>query len=323
MTKAQGKLAAIDKPTGLGSVTGVPHLPAGFADTFESSFHYANGIRIHTVMGGKGPPLLLISGWPQTWYSYRALMPILAKDFKVIAVDIRGFGLTEKPDAGYDPVTVATDMLELMTVLGHERFAVVGHDLGMWLGYFMSAEAPDRVERFCACEANIPGLNPSFPAVGPKRLNDFMWHYAFNRATGINEQMIEGRERTYFLHQFYSKSSSAQAIPEYAINHYIELATQSPIALRGTFKYYEAFPSVVEYCEAQKLKPKLKLPVLAIAGSEACNEITYNDMAVVAENIESVMVEGCGHFMMEEDPEAMLEALLPFLEPYKGTAASA
>ena len=91
------------------SVSGAPNLPAGFADTFTSQFVDTGDVRLHAVIGGDGPPLLLIHGWPQTWYAWRRLMPDLAADFEVIAVDQRGIGLSDKPESGYDAGTLAAD----------------------------------------------------------------------------------------------------------------------------------------------------------------------------------------------------------------------
>jgi hypothetical protein len=73
-------------PAGSGSVAGAPNLPDGFAETFTSRFIDANGLRQHAVVGGDGPPLLLIHGWPQTWYAWRLLMPALARNFEIVAV---------------------------------------------------------------------------------------------------------------------------------------------------------------------------------------------------------------------------------------------
>src|ERR1041385_445745 len=98
-------------PEGPGSVFGAPNLPAGFTKTFTSRFVNAGGLRQHVVIGGDGPPLLLVHGWPENWYQYRALMPALARDFTVIAVDQRGMGLTEKPKGGYDTATLADDLV--------------------------------------------------------------------------------------------------------------------------------------------------------------------------------------------------------------------
>src|SRR5215470_18152361 len=101
-------------PEGPGSVSGAPNLPDGFT-------------------GGEGPPLLLLHGWPQTWYAWRLVMPALARDFSVIAPDQRGTGLSGKPKDGYDTGTLASDLVALMDALGHQRFAMAGHDVGMWI----------------------------------------------------------------------------------------------------------------------------------------------------------------------------------------------
>jgi hypothetical protein len=96
-------------PEGPGSVAGAPNLPDGFAETFTSRFVDTGDLRLHAVVGGEGPPLLLVHGWPQTWYAWRLLMPSLANDFEVVAVDQRGIGLSEKPRDGYDTRTLAND----------------------------------------------------------------------------------------------------------------------------------------------------------------------------------------------------------------------
>ena len=127
-------------PRGPGSMSGAPDLPAGFRDTFTSRYVSAGGTRQHVVIGGDGPPLLLIHGWPQSWYAWRLVMPELAQHFTVIAVDQRGIGLTDKPLDGYDTGTLAKDMATLMSALGHERFSVYGTDVGMPIAYALAAD---------------------------------------------------------------------------------------------------------------------------------------------------------------------------------------
>ena len=138
-------------PEGPGSVAGAPNLPAGFADTFTSRYIDTGELRLHAVIGGDGPPLLLVHGWPETWYAWRLLMPALARDFQVIAVDQRGIGLSDKPADGYDTGTLAGDLVALMDALGHQRFAVVGHDTGFAISYALAADHPERVDRVGAC----------------------------------------------------------------------------------------------------------------------------------------------------------------------------
>src|SRR6201984_683605 len=95
-------------PEGPGSVSGAPNLPAGFADTFTSRYVDVGEVRLHTLPGGEGPPLLLVHGWPQTWYAWRMLMPALARDFSVVAPDQRGIGLSDKPRDGDDTANLAS-----------------------------------------------------------------------------------------------------------------------------------------------------------------------------------------------------------------------
>ena len=148
-------------PEGPGSVSGAPNLPDGFAGTFTSRYVEAGGLRQHVVTGGEGPPLLLVHGWPQTWYAWRLLMPGLARHFQVIAPDQRGCGLSGRPKDGYDTGTLAGDLAALMDALGHQRFAVAGHDTGMWIGYALAADHPGRVDQLAVAETPLPGVSPS------------------------------------------------------------------------------------------------------------------------------------------------------------------
>src|SRR3954468_17572623 len=117
--------ASPSTPEGPGSVSGAPNLPTEFTDTFTSRYIDTGDLRMHAVIGGDGPPLLLVHGWPETWYAWRLLMPALARNFQVVAVDQRGIGLSDKPSDGYDTGTLAGDLVALMDALGHRRFAVV------------------------------------------------------------------------------------------------------------------------------------------------------------------------------------------------------
>jgi pimeloyl-ACP methyl ester carboxylesterase len=163
------------------TVTDVSNLPAGFTDTFTSHTVKTGDLTLHAVVGGDGPPLLLLPGWPQFWYSWRLVMPALAEHFTVIAPDPRGMGASDKPATGYDAAALADDMAELMTALGHDRFAVVGYDLGMLVGYALAASHRDRVTRFVGAESILPGLSPSPPLMSDPATNELLWHFAFNR----------------------------------------------------------------------------------------------------------------------------------------------
>ncbi|WP_206681667.1 alpha/beta fold hydrolase [Actinomadura sp. J1-007] len=211
---------------GPGSVSGAPHLPPGFTDTFTSRYVDTGDVRLHAVTGGQGPALLLLAGWPQSWYAWRLIMPALAADFQVVAVDPRGVGLSDKPRDGYDTGTLAADMVALMAALGHRRFSMVGHDVGMWTGYALAADHPERLERLAVAEAAIPGLSPSPPLFHGTQANDRLWHFAFNRLSELNELLIQGKERVFFGHQFATKA--VRKLPDHAVEHYVGPSPPTP-----------------------------------------------------------------------------------------------
>jgi len=305
-------------PEGPGSVSGAPNLAAGFTDTFTSRYIDCGDLRLHAVIGGEGPPLLLVHGWPETWYGWRLLMPALARDFQVIAVDQRGRGLSDKPAAGYDTGTLATDLIALMDALGHERFAVVGHDTGFAIGYALAADHPDRIDRVALAEIpGSPGAAPSPPVFVPGPINDRLWHLPFNRLEKINEQLVEGRERIFFAWEF---DAAARKLPDEVIDYYVGLLSD-PDALRGSFGFYRALDATIAQ-DGQRKTRRLSMPVLAIGGAASFGEHVADAMKLVADDVQSVVVPGAGHFVAEEAPDEMLQALREFLAPYRDGAAA-
>jgi pimeloyl-ACP methyl ester carboxylesterase len=305
-------------PEGPGSVSGAPHLPEGFADAFTSRYVDTGDLRQHVVTGGDGPPLLLVHGWPQTWYAWRLVMPALARDFSVVAPDQRGCGLSGKPPGGYDTGTLARDLVALMNALGHQRFAVAGHDTGMWISYALAADHPDRIDRLAVAEAAMPGVSPSPPLFGPAAANDRLWHFAFNRLAEVNDQLAAGREEVYFGFQF---AKAAKELPGYAVKHYIDTLANEPGALHGSFAAYRDLDATIAQNEQRKTR-RLTLPVLAVGGAEGIGEGAATTMKLAADDVHSVVIPGSGHYCLEEAPGEVLAALTAFLAPYReGTAA--
>jgi len=305
-------------PTGPGSVSGAPNLPNGFIDTFTSWYIDAGQVRLHAVIGGGGPPLLLIHGWPQTWYAWRMLMPTLARDFQVIAVDQRGIGLSDKPADGYDSATLANDMVGLMDALGHQRFALYGTDVGMPIAYAVAADHPEQVVRLVVSEAPLPGVSPSPPLFLPPQLNARLWHLAFNQLPKINEQLVQGREEIFFGAEF-DASAGTRKLPADAVQYYIGLLAADPEALRGSFEFYRALTTTIAQNEQRKAT-RLTMPVLAIGGVESSGEGVGNTMKLVADDVQSMVLPGSGHWVAEQAPEELLAALTAFLAPYRSAA---
>ena len=298
--------------TGRGSVGDAPDLPGGFTSRFQSVRVTGARLTQHAVIGGDGPPLLLLAGWPQNWYAWRHLMMPLADRFTVIAADPRGVGLSDKPRDGFDSASLAADMFDLMTTLGHHRFRMVGHDIGMWTGYAMCADQPDRIERIALGEAIIPGLSPSPPLISDDRwLSDLLWHFNFNRATGINEALVAGREYLYFNHQFETKAGHPDAMPASARAYYVGLL-EDPVSLRASFDFYRAIDVSIPQ-NRDRARTPLTLPVLAYSGALCCGDLVERELRSVALDVQSVIIPDCGHYPAEEKPAELLSALLPFL----------
>ncbi|GAA3793922.1 alpha/beta fold hydrolase [Streptomyces phyllanthi] len=295
------------------TVTDVPHLPAGFADTFTSkTVTTSEGLTLHAVVGGSGPALLLLPAWPQFWYHWRLVMPALAEHFTVVAADLRGLGGSDKPATGYTPVTLAADMADLMTALGHDRFAVAGYDLGMNVAQGLAASHRDRVTRLVVGESVLPGLSPSPPLISDSATNAFLWHFAFNRLQDINERMVAGREEIYFGHQFTSKAARPDAIPQHIVDVYVDLL-RDPAALHAVFEYYRTLDEWPEQVQRWRDEGPLSIPVLAIGGEYATGTGPEEVMRLLATDVTGLVIPGGGHFLAEEAPEALTKALLDFL----------
>jgi pimeloyl-ACP methyl ester carboxylesterase len=305
-------------PEGPGSVSGAPNLPAGFTDTFTSRYIDTHGLRQHAVIGGQGPPLLLVHGWPENWYAWRLLMPALARDFEVVAVDQRGVGLTDKPQDGYDTGTLAGDLAAMMDELGHRRFAVVGHDTGFAISYALAADHADRVARVGLLELpGSPGTAPPPPLFLPGPLNDRLWHLTFNRIDGLNEQLVAGREDLFFRWEF---DAAAKRLADDVIGYYVGLLS-NPDSLRGSFGWYRALEASIAQNE-QRATRRLTMPVLGIGGEMSFGENVGNGVRAVADDVQSLVIPGTGHFLAEESPDELLAALTAFLAPYRDGRAA-
>jgi pimeloyl-ACP methyl ester carboxylesterase len=261
-----------------------------------------------------------VHGWPQTWYAWRLVMPALSRDFSVVAPDQRGTGLSGKPADGYDTGTLAADLAGLMDALGHERFAVAGHDTGMWIGYALAADHPGRVARLAVAETPLPGVSPSPPLFANAHLNNALWHFAFNRLADVNDQLVAGREEIYFGWQFATKA--ARPLPDYAVRHYIDTLAADPAALHGSFAIYRALDATIAQNQQRKTR-RLTLPVLGIGGGHSLAEQVADTMKLTADDVQTLVIPDCGHHPAEETPEETLAALTAFLAPYRDEQAAA
>ncbi len=304
-------LAVFDSQPALAQSNGPAALASSVGPEFRSEYaEVAPGVRIHYVRGGAGEPVLLIPGWPQTWYVWRHVMPQLAAaGYEVVVPDTRGMGQSSRPSFGYDMGTIGADLHRLMAErLGHERYAIVGHDIGMWVAYAMAADRPQAVERLALIEALIPGITTSPPMFMPQSENRLLWHFMFNQLPDLPETLISGREEAYlgWLFDNYAYRPGTVARDEYM------RAYAPPGAMRAGFSYYRAIPETIAQNE-ERAKRRLAMPVLALGGEFGTGDLPRTSMAPVAASLSGGVLAGCGHYVPEECPVELTERLLPFL----------
>ena len=184
--------------------------PTASSTDFRHGTVAANGVRLHYVERGDGPPVLLLPGWPQSWYAWRHVMVRLAAaGRRVIAVDPRGMGDSERPATGYDLATVAADIHAFAAGLGlldNGPIDVAGHDVGAWIGYAYAADWPGDVRRLAMMDALVPGFSSPRTDLSPEEANLRAWHFGFNRLDDLPETLIAGRERAFLTWLFRAKA---------------------------------------------------------------------------------------------------------------------
>jgi pimeloyl-ACP methyl ester carboxylesterase len=237
-----------------------------------------------------------------------------------VVPDQRGCGLSGKPEDGYDTGTLAADLAALMDALGHRRFAVAGHDTGMWIGYALAADHPGRVARLAVAETPLPGVSPSPPLFASAHLNNALWHFAFNRLADVNDQLVTGREEVYFGWQFATKA--ARPLPGYAVRHYIDTLAVDASVLHASFAIYRALDATIAQNQ-QRMTRRLAMPVLGIGGGHSLAGQVGDTMKLAADDVQTLVIPGCAHYPAEETPEETLTALTAFLAPYRDEQAAA
>ncbi len=282
-----------------------------FAAIFEHRMQGAAGERLHYVIGGQGTPILLVPGWPQTWYAWRKTMLTLAEHHTVVAVDPPGLGDSDKPYGGYDTNSVAMRLHELTQALGWERFDFVGQDVGVWIGYAYASLFPQQVRRLALLDATVPGLAPAqMYAFEPERISK-NWHFFFLAQPDLPEALISGREHAFLSWLFHAKSARSGWLEPQALAEYVRCYS-APGGWRAAASYYRAlFDSMAQnHAHARK---RLAMPVLAMGGEAALGGMMESMMKQVADNVTG-LIAPCGHYIPEEAPDFVVEHLLEFLK---------
>ncbi|WP_326540852.1 alpha/beta fold hydrolase [Pseudorhodoferax sp.] len=269
----------------------------------------ANGIRLHYLQAGShsdATPVVLLHGYAETSHMWRPLMPKLAAGRTVIAPDLRGAGGSDKPQAGYDKKSMAQDIHALVQGLGHRKVRIVGHDIGLMVAYAYAAQYPDEVESIVLMDAFLPGVG-DWTHVW--LLRD-LWHFHFHGEVPL--KLVQGRERIYFEHFWNDFAADPKhSVPE-ADRRFYAAAYAQPGGMRAGFEYFKAFEQDARDF-AGFAQTRLQMPMLVLSGEKAGGQFLIDQGRLVADNVEGVIVQGSGHWLMEEAPEQTMAALVGFV----------
>jgi pimeloyl-ACP methyl ester carboxylesterase len=309
-THPQGSTVAFGDLSDAALVRSLPGFKNGYADV--------NGTRLHYVAGGKGPPLVLLPGWPETWWEFHLVMPTLAVQFHVIAVDLRGMGGSAKPRSGYEKKNMAEDIYQLVRLLGYDKVNVAGHDIGSMVAFSFAANHPNATLKVALLDVPHPDdvimefrMLPEVGKFGAKIDEDhpgYPWWFAFHQVKGLPEKVLAGRFPIYqgFLLDYLLKDSKSIGSRDRAV---YAAAYSSADAIRAGDAWYQAFPQDVIDVKTYK---KLEMPVLGL-GSTGYGWLKAS-VTPKAINFRLVKIENSGHFIQEEQPEVVARLLAEFFK---------
>jgi pimeloyl-ACP methyl ester carboxylesterase len=272
--------------------------------------HYfdTGDVVLHYARAGTGDPVLLLHGWPQSWYCWRKIMPALAQRYAVIAPDLRGLGDSSRPLEGYDKRVIAEDIWKLTQHLSFDRYFLVGHDWGGPVAFCLAATHSAAIRGLVMLDTAVPGDGSGTFSQHGRR-----WHHAFHQTADLPEALVTGREEIYLGWFYRQYGYTAGAISPDDIQEYLRTYRQ-PGALRAGFAYYRALNQDVAHNQTLLARGKLTMPVLALGGGKAFGRgaETLESLKRVALYVRGGVIEDCGHWMAEEQPEAVTRAVLDF-----------
>lgn len=278
-----------------------------FPAEFRTKEIATNGTSIYVRSGGGGPAVVLLHGYGETGDMWAPMAGDLVRDHTVVVPDLRGMGLSSKPEGGFDKKTQAGDVAGVLDALKINRADLVTHDIGNMVGYAFAAQYPDRVPRFVLIDAPLPGVGPWEEILK----NPLLWHFRFGGPD--MERLVAGRERIY-LDRFWNEFSATPArFSEAARNHYSKLYA-TPGAMHSGFMQFAAFDQDAIDNRKFLAKGKLPMPVLAIGGEKSFGSTMAQIMRFAASNVREGIIPDSGHWIMEENPTATISMVRAFLE---------
>ncbi|PPS90684.1 alpha/beta fold hydrolase [Streptomyces sp. MH60] len=292
----------------------VRDLPLANLDGFTHRWVDAGGVRLHAVEGGQpgGPAVVLLAGFPQTWWAWRKVMPVLADRFQVIAMDLPGQGHSERPAISYDTHTVAAHVHAAVEALGVPTYRLVAHDIGAWVAFSLALKYQGQLRGLALLDAGIPGITlPDAIPTDPEQAWK-TWHFAFHLVPELPETLLAGREREYVGWFLRAKTLSPDAFDDAEVERYAA-SVAADGGLRASLAYYrDAAASARKNHEALE-QQRLTVPVLGISSSHGSIPDMAASIRPWAKHASGIVVPDAGHFIPDEQPDAVAAALTDFL----------
>ncbi|MCG3756633.1 alpha/beta hydrolase [Amycolatopsis sp. Poz14] len=288
----------------------LPDLP-GFTHRWVD----ADGIQLHAVEGGQpnGPALVLLAGFPQTWWAWRKAMPGLAERFRVVAIDLPGQGHSDRPHDSYDTHTVAAQVQAAVTALDVPKYWLAAHDVGAWVAFSLALQHEAHLHGVALLDAGIPGVTlPESIPTDPERAWK-TWHFAFHLVPDLPETLLTGREREYVDWFLKAKTLSPDTFDSAETDHYAA-AIAAEGGLRASLAYYRDAAESAQKNRAALEQRRLTVPVLGISASHGSIPDMAASLRPWAANTTGVVIPDSGHFIPDEQPDAVVAALTEFIE---------
>ncbi|GLY47284.1 alpha/beta hydrolase [Lentzea sp. NBRC 102530] len=286
------------------------HDPA-FQRTFRHEFADVDGVKMHYVTGGSGSPVVLLHGWPQTWYGWWPIMPALAERHTVYALDLPGLGDSTGTPKGFDKATLARYVHGLTSQLGIENASIVGHDLGAAVAFQYASQFPEDTARLGYLDLPLPG-----PAIDARTYRSLSWHIAFHSQPQVPEAVVQNDVREY-LNLFYPQvsyqgsafggTSTKSPFTDQEIDEYARTYGRT---LSNGFGLYRALDQDVRDTVAAR---PVQDPTLVLAAEGQAQAIRGTIAPRVPNIVAALDVPNAGHWLVEENPRFVTAELLEFL----------
>lgn len=284
-------------------------------------FKLVEGIRMHYVVTGQRevknemvPAIVLLAGFPESWYAWRNVIPLLAESYWVIAVDLPGQGDSDKPGDGYDTQTLANKLHILIQSLGLSRYFLAAHDVGAWVAFPYSLLFGEEIERMALLDAGIPGVTlPEMLPINP----DYAWrtwHFPFHALPDLPELLISGKERAYLEWFLRRKAANPTIFSEETISEYERILMQ-PGALRAGLAYYRAYAKSAQQNQALLSTVSRAPDILGVSSDQGSIPSMAVSLQAYSSKVEGAKIEDCGHYIPEEQPLKLAGHLRAFFSP--------